>query len=178
MSVTPPQGDQQSPDQPDTRSPQRTTPTRDGGPSEPEGPDGSKPGRRRRAVDLEPETFRGYARFTGWLVLALVVSYIGLQLPLPYRLLAVVAGLAGVVGAVVLLVQCIRRRLPTLIYVSAVATLLACGIFATTAAAQTLFWGATAEFDQCRSQALTERSMAQCYADYEESMLSMIPGMP
>lgn len=141
------------------------------------GPDGGKPG-RRRAADLEPETFRRYARFTGWLVLALIVAYIGLQAPLPYRLLAVVAGLAGTAGGVVLLVQAIRKRLPALIHVSAAAAILCCGIFAATATAQAMFWGATAEFDECRANALTERSMTQCHLDYEDAMLTSIPGMP
>lgn len=141
------------------------------------GPDGGKPG-RRRAVDLEPETFRRYARFTGWLVLALIVSYIGLQAPLPYRLLAVVAGLVGTAGGVILLVQAIRKKLPALMHVSAAAAIVCCGLFAATATAQALFWGATVEFDQCRSHALTERSMTQCYLDYEDDMLTTIPGLP
>lgn len=139
--------------------------------------DGSKPG-RRRAADLDRDTFRRYARFTGWLALTLIVAYIGLQAPLPYRLLAVVAGFVGVVGGVVLLVQAIRRRLPALIHVSALAAIVCCGMFAATASAQVMFWGATAEFDQCRANALTERSMTQCYLDYEDQMLTTIPGMP
>lgn len=159
MSVTPPQGDQQTPPQSSDS-------------------DDDRPGRRRRAVDLDPETLRRHARFTGWLILALIVSYLGLQLPLPYRLLAVVAGMAGAVGAVILLIRCIRHRLPAMITVSATAALVCCGIFGVTASAQALFWGATVEFDQCRDQALTERSLAQCYVEYEESMLTTIPGLP
>ncbi|WP_460689795.1 hypothetical protein [Nesterenkonia suensis] len=159
MSVTPPQQEQPRPGS-------------ENGP-----PDGGKPG-RRRAVDLDQETFRRYARFTGWLVLALIVSYIGLQVPLPYRLLAVVAGLVGLIGGVVLLVQAIRRRLPMLMHVSGLVAIVCCGMFAATASAQAIFWGATVEFDQCRENAVTERSMAQCYLDYEEQMLTTIPGMP
>ncbi|MDZ5078988.1 hypothetical protein [Nesterenkonia sp. HG001] len=158
MSVTPPQQEQ----------PRNS--------SENSRPEGEKPG-RRRAVDLDQETFRRYARFTGWLVVALIVAYIGLQAPLPYRLLAVAAGFVGLIGGVVLLVQAIRRRLPALILVSALAAIVCCGMFAATASAQVVFWGATAEFDQCRANALTERSMTQCYLDYEDQMLTTIPGM-
>lgn len=132
---------------------------------------------RRKVTELDQDTFRKYARRTGWLLLLLIVSYIGLQLPLPYRLLAVLAGLAGVVGGALLLISCFRKRLPALMHVSAIAAVLCCAVFTFTGGAQALFWGATTEFDQCRVQALTERSMNQCYLDYEENMLSSVPGM-
>lgn len=136
-----------------------------------------KPTRRRRAADLKPETFAFYGRFTGWLLLALILSYIGLQLPLPYRLLAVVAGLAGVAGAIALLVQSIRRKLPLLMYISACAVLICCGMFALVGGAQTMFWQATSEFDECRDLALTDSSLNQCFVDYEDNMLTSIPGL-
>lgn len=132
---------------------------------------------RSRATDLDEKTFRFYGRFTGWLVLALLLSYLGLQLPLPWRLLAVVAGLLGVVGGVILLVQCFRKKLPVMMHISAVAALLCCGIFTFTATSQVIFWQATVDFEECRASALTERSMDRCLLDYEDGMMSSIPGL-
>lgn len=132
---------------------------------------------RSRATDLDESTFRFYGRFTGWLVLALLLSYLGLQLPLPWRLLALVAGLLGVVGAVILLVQCFRKKLPVMMHISAIAALLCCGIFTFTATSQAIFWQATVDFEECRASALTERSMDRCLLDYEDGMMSSIPGL-
>lgn len=132
---------------------------------------------RSRAADLDEKTFRFYGRFTGWLVLALLVSYLGLQLPLPWRLLAVVAGLFGLIGGIVLLVQCFRRRLPLMMHISAIAAILCCGLFTFAAGSQAIFWQATVDFDQCQASALTERSMERCLLDYEDGMTSSIPGL-
>jgi hypothetical protein len=130
-----------------------------------------------RATELDEKTFRFYGRFTGWLVLALLLSYIGLQLPLPWRLIALIAGVAGVAGGVVLLVQCFRKKLPVMMHISAIAAVLCCGVFGFTAASQAIFWDATAEFDDCRSSALTERSMDRCLLEYEDGMLRSVPGL-
>ncbi|GAA1139270.1 hypothetical protein [Nesterenkonia lutea] len=135
------------------------------------------PPARPRSADLDEKTFRFYGRFTGWLVLALLLSYLGLQLPLPWRLLAVAAGLAGIVGGIVLLVQCLRRRLPIMMHISAILVLLSCGLFTFTATTQAIFWQATVEFEQCRDGALTERSMDRCLVEYEDGMLNSVPGL-
>lgn len=139
---------------------------------------GRRPGRRsRRTQDLEPEEFRSGSRSIGWLLLAIIVSYTGLQLPLPWRLLALIAGLAGLVAGVVFLVQCFRRRLPALMHISAIAAVLCCGMFTMTATVQTVFWQATAAFDDCVDSALTERSERQCYTELEDDMTGLFPGM-
>lgn len=141
-------------------------------------PNGSGPGSQEsRPVETDPEVLRRWSRSTGWLVLALVLAYIGLQVPLPWRLITPIAGLAGVVGGIVLLVAAIRRRLPPMIRVSAVVGILCCGLFGLTGGAQAIFWEATATYDECRAEALTQRSSDQCLSDYEEDMLSTIPGM-
>lgn len=139
---------------------------------------GAGPGSEgKRPAETDPEVLRRWSRSTGWLVLALVLAYIGLQVPLPWRLITPVAGLAGVVGGIVLLVMAIRRRLPAMIHVSAVAGILCCGLFGLTGAAQAVFWEATAAYDECRAESLTQQSSDQCLDDYEEDMLSTIPGM-
>lgn len=127
------------------------------------------------SVEKQREAQRPYARMTLWLLLAVIVAYAGLQAPLPYRLVAVAAGLAGVAGGIILVVQSLRKKLSVLMLLSGVIAVLACGMFAGTAAAQALFWEATVEFDECQSSALTERSMSRCFIEYEENMLDSVP---
>lgn len=127
------------------------------------------------SVDKEREAQRPYARMTLWLLLAVIVSYAALQAPLPYRVLAILAGLAGVGGGIYLLVQSLRKKLSVFMVLSGLITVLACGMFAGTATAQALFWDATVEFDQCREAALTERSMNRCYSEYEDNMRDSLP---
>ncbi|GAA1818258.1 hypothetical protein [Nesterenkonia flava] len=155
MSATPPPG-------PPAPAPEKTRPER-----------GSQRGGR---PELDQEDAKSYARYTGWLLLAILVAYIGLQLPLPWRLLSAVAGLAGVVGAAALLVRCVRRRLPALVYISAGLTLICCGFFALTSTFQAIFWDATVTFETCQDAALTERATAACYREYEEGLLSFLSG--
>ncbi len=126
-------------------------------------------------MEKEREAQRPYARMTLWLLLAVIVSYGALQAPLPYRLLALAAGLAGVGGGIWLLIQALRKKLSAFMVLSGIVSVLACGMFAGTAAAQALFWNATVEFDECRQGALTERSMSRCYSEYEENMQDSLP---
>lgn len=146
-------------------------------PGQPSGP--SEPGRsapHRPAAHEATRIF--YSRFLGWLVLAIIVAYAGLQMPLPWRLMTLVAALIGVVGGVVLLVHCIRRKLSSLILIGAVMVTLSCSFFLVTAGVQTIFWEASATFDECMRSALTERSLNHCYSQYEQDIFSSIPGVP
>lgn len=119
-----------------------------------------------------------YLRFMGWLVLALIVGYAGLQLPLPWRVLTLAAGLCGAVGGTALFVQSLRKRLPVLITVGAVLITLSCVLFLITAGTQTIFWEASDTFETCLRSAVTQRAEAQCYSEYEQDVLSLLPGFP
>ena len=139
-------------------------------------PSGKGSGPGKRSGDEQTRVF--YSRFLGWLVLAIIVAYAGLQMPLPWRLMTLVAALIGVVGGVVLLVHCIRRKLSSLILIGAVMVTLSCSFFLVTAGVQTIFWEASATFDECMRSALTERSLNHCYSQYEQDIFSSIPGVP
>lgn len=119
-----------------------------------------------------------YSRFVGWLVLAVILAYAGLQMPLPWRLLTIAAGLIGVVGAVVLFVQALRKKLSAAMVICAVAVVLCCGLFVFTAGMQVTFWPASEAFETCMRHAVTQRALDQCYNDYEQDIFSLIPGMP
>lgn len=133
-----------------------------------------KPGKPDPAE--QPEGLRRHARLMGWLVLAIIVAYGAFQLPLPWRLLSLAAGVAGVAGGIVLIVRCVKDKTPALFWISAVLVIICCGMFALLGAMQAMFWDASVIFDQCRVTAVTERGMARCFSEYQENMLSSVPG--
>lgn len=135
---------------------------------------GQSSGPRRPPADESTRIF--YSRLLGWLVLAMIVAYAGLQMPMPWRVMTVIVGGLGVVGGVVLFVSCIRRRLSTLVLIGSVLVTLSCGLFLIVAGAQTLFWEASVAFDECVRSAVTQRSVNHCYSQYEQDILSSIPG--
>lgn len=139
-------------------------------------PSGKGSGSGKRSEDEQTRVF--YSRFLGWLVLAIILGYAGLQMPLPWRLLSVAAGLFGVVGGVVLFIQSLRRKLSAIVLIGAVLVTLTCALFLLTASMQLIFWDASAGFEECMRAAVTQRAVDRCYSDYEEDMLSVIPGMP
>jgi hypothetical protein len=155
MSATPP------PDQPTT----------------PPTPSHVKPSKKKERPELDDDTRRSYARIIGWLVLALVIAFAGLQMPVPWRLATIAASLVGVSVAVFLLVRSIRRKLPVTIMVGALVFITCFGFFLFTAGFQAIFWEASVQFDECLRGAVTERATQRCYDTYEQDMLDSIPGL-
>ncbi|WP_147383487.1 hypothetical protein [Nesterenkonia natronophila] len=136
-----------------------------------------KPSKRKERPELDDDTRRSYARLIGWLVLALVIAYAGLQMPLPWRLATIAASLVGVSLAVFLLVRSLRRRLPITIMVGALVFFTCFGFFLFTAGFQAIFWEASVQFDECLRSSVTERATQRCYDAYEQNMLDSIPGL-
>lgn len=146
-------------------------------PGQPSGP--SKNGSSDPKLPPAEEASRiYYSRFLGWLVLAIIVAYAGLQMPLPWRVMTLLAALIGVVGGVVLFVQSLRRKLSAVVLIGAVLVTLSCGLFLATAGMQTIFWEASATFDECMRSALTQRSVNECFSQYEDEIFSSLTGAP
>ncbi|TLP74091.1 hypothetical protein [Nesterenkonia sphaerica] len=148
-----------------------------GQPTTPPPPKPQQPSQKKQRPELDDDASRSYARLIGWLVLALVIAYAGLQMPLPWRLVTIAASVVGVSVAVFLLVRSIRRRLPVTLMVGALVFVTCFGFFLLTAAFQAVFWEASVQFDECLRSAVTERSTARCYDTYEQDMLNSIPGL-
>ncbi|WP_150461912.1 hypothetical protein [Nesterenkonia ebinurensis] len=132
---------------------------------------------RKDRPKFDDETRRFYSRFIGWLILALIIGYAGLQMPLPWRLVTIAASLAGLAGAVVLLVHAIRKKLVMSTTVASVIFIVCFGFFLFSASFQAVFWEASVQFDQCLRSAVTERSTQACYDEYEQNMFDSIPGI-
>lgn len=141
------------------------TPPKSGAPSKKEKPEPSE------------EERRFYARYIGWLLLALIVGYAGLQMPLPWRLVTIAASLAGLAGAITLLVLAIRKKLPAMVLIGSVIFAFSCGYFLLLAGMQTVFWEASVEFDDCMRSAITERATDRCFTEYEQDIIGTVPGL-
>jgi hypothetical protein len=148
-----------------------------GQPTTPPTPSPVKPSKKTERPELDDDTRQSYARIIGWLVLALVIAYAGLQMPLPWRLATIAASLVGVTVAVFLLVRSIRRKLPVTIMVGALVFVTCFGFFLFTAGLQAIFWEASVQFDECLRSSVTERTTQRCYDTYEQDMLDSIPGL-
>ncbi|GAB3850365.1 hypothetical protein [Nesterenkonia populi] len=144
-----------------------TTPPSGGQPGTTTSPSGAPAGGQR-----SPEKLRADLKWLGWGMLAVVIAWGTAQLPLPYKLLAVAAGLAGIALGVLMLVRSVRVKAGAMMHLAAVFTGLCCGLLGISAGAQALFWEATAEFEACTERAVTDRAHNQCLQDYEDSMLS------
>lgn len=147
-----------------------------GQPTTPPTPTSVPPPKKDRP-ELDDDTRRFYSRVIGWLVLALIVAYAGLQMPLPWRLVTIAASLVGVSVAVFLLVRAIRKKLPITIMVGALIFITCFAFLLFSAGFQAIFWDASVQFEECLRSAVTERATQRCYENYEHNMLDSIPGL-
>lgn len=145
---------------------------------EPTTPPVPGPSPSKRGPELDDERRRFYSRFLGWLLLTIILGYAGLQMPLPWRVVTVVASLAGVIGGVWLLVAALRKRLPALMPIAAILVVACSGFFLLTAGMQVIFWDATATFEECMNSAVTERATSRCFDEYEQDVFNSVPGIP
>lgn len=105
-----------------------------------------------------------------WLVAALVATYGGLMLPLPYKVIAPVFALAAVVAAIRVFRLASKGQHSMLVWLAGTAGLLGALFYGGLAVSQIILWEPTAQFEQCMAQALTASSQAQCESEYSGSL--------
>ena len=105
-----------------------------------------------------------------WLVAALVATYGGLMLPLPYKVIAPVFALAAVVAAIRVFRLASKGQHSMLVWFAGTAGLLGALFYGGLAGSQIILWEPTAQFEQCMAQALTDSSQAQCESEYSGSL--------
>lgn len=105
-----------------------------------------------------------------WLVAALVATYAGLALPLPYKVIAPVFALAAVVASVRIFRLASRGEHTMLVWLAGTAGLLGALFYGGVATSQIILWEPTATYEHCLAEALTETAYARCDADYMTSL--------
>lgn len=127
------------------------------------------------ARQRSPEELKADVKWLGWGMLAVLLAWGAAQMPLPYKLAAAAAGVAGVALGILMIVRSVRAKAGVMMHLAAVFTGLCCGLFGLSAGAQAIFWDATVEYEACLDRAVTDRAENQCVQDYEQNMLRL-PG--
>lgn len=91
-------------------------------------------------------------------------------LPLPWRLAGLPFALAGLVAGTVTSVKAFRNPGAGMLRLGAPLATLACGLFVLPLAGQLAFYGPSLDYQRCRAEALTLRSLAACTQDYKNQL--------
>ena len=97
-----------------------------------------------------------------WFAALLLSSMLASRLHLPWKLLAVVFGMAALVLGAVALVEALRQHQPSLVKAGLALGLAAALLLTFGNGIAVLLWPATAEFERCTSTALTISAMEAC----------------
>lgn len=116
-------------------------------------------------------------RLLGALTIALLASWLLMSAPLPYSLLSGVAGLVAFVLLVPLIITAFREGRRGMAIFSAVVGVPATLLIVLGTVTSLLFYGPTAEREECVRAAITERAQSQCKQDAQESMTDWVTGL-
>lgn len=105
-----------------------------------------------------------------WLVAALLATYVGVELPLPYKILAPLFALAGVVAAIRVFRLASRGDYTMLVWLAGTAGLLGALFYGGIATSQLILWEATGQYEQCMAVALTDSAQATCDTQYSANL--------
>lgn len=105
-----------------------------------------------------------------WIVAALVATYAALALPLPYKVVAPLFALAGVVVAIRLFRMASKGQHTKLVWLAGTAGLLGSLFYGGVATSQIIMWEPTQAYEQCTAEALTENATVACDEDYSDNL--------
>lgn len=119
----------------------------------------------------QPRSTRGpVADSILWLVAALIATYAGLALPLPFKVIAPIFALLAVVLAIRIFRLASRGDHTMLVWLAGTAGLLGALFFGAVAGAQIILWEPTAAYERCLAEALTDTARAACETTYSTSL--------
>ena len=113
-----------------------------------------------------PTNRRQVANSILWLVAALVATYAGVALPLPYKVIAPIFALAAVIVSVRIFWLAAKGKHTMLVWLAGTAGLLGALFYGGVATSQIILWEPTATYERCLSEALTETAYVRCEAEY------------
>lgn len=120
--------------------------------------------------DPQQATRRGVANGMLWLVAALLATYAGVVLPLPYKVIAPIFALAAVVAAIRVFRLASKGQHTMLVWFAGTVGLLGALFYGGVATSQIILWEPTRQYEQCMAQALTDTRQAQCESQYSASL--------
>jgi hypothetical protein len=124
-----------------------------------------------------PESTRRYRRTLSKLLVALLASWVLMLLPLPWSLLAGIAGIVTGVLLVMLVIAAVRDRRPGMAVLTAVVGLPAVLMIVLGSVTSLVFYGPVSQLEQCRDTALTQQAEDGCQDEVENSVVSWMEGL-
>ncbi|MHA7155775.1 hypothetical protein [Arthrobacter sp. TMN-50] len=115
---------------------------------------------------------RSYFR---WFLLAMLGAILTGTLPLPWKVLGLVFGLAALVLGIFALVRAVRDKLPGLLRITTVIGLVATAFLVVGTGAQVALWPVTADYEECMGTALTNAAQSACQ-DELSNLGGLLPG--
>ena len=105
-----------------------------------------------------------------WIVAALVATYAALALPLPYKVVAPLFALAGIVAAIRLFRLASKGQHTMLVWLAGTAGLVGSLFYGGVATSQIIMWQPTQAYEQCMAEALTDTAQAACDTQYSQRL--------
>lgn len=119
---------------------------------------------------------QAYRSVSAWVRISIVLmlgAYLAAGAALPWKLAAVVLGVAGVVVGTIATIKVFRAQLPGFMRAIIPLATLACLLFTLSTGVQSLFYGPTSDYEQCVHNSVTERAQSQCQRDYQDKLRNM-----
>lgn len=125
----------------------------------------------------QDQASRRRPRLVGGLTLAMLASWLLMISPLPYSLLSGITGLVALVLLIPLIVMSIRERRYPMAVIGTLLGVPATLLIIAGAAFSALFYGPTAEHQECLSTAITAQAQVQCDDAVQGSMAEWVSGL-
>lgn len=105
-----------------------------------------------------------------WIVAAMIATYAAMALPLPYKVAAPVFAIAAIVAAIRLFRLASKGDHTMLVWLAGTAGLVGALFFGGVATSQIIMWGPTVAYEECLSEALTDRALVACEDQYSQNL--------
>lgn len=125
----------------------------------------------------QDQASRRRPRLVGGLTLVMLASLLLMLSPLPYSLLSGITGLIALALLIALIVRSLRERRYSMAVIGALMGVPATLLIIMGATFNGLFYGPTAEHQECLSTAITEQARVQCNDAVQGSMAEWISGL-
>ena len=139
-----------------------------------ESPRPAKPAPPASGSPEEKELARTRSYFR-WFLLAMLGAVLTGTLPLPWKVLGLVFGLAALVLGIFALVRAVRDKLPGMLRITTVIGLVATAFLVIGTGAQVALWPVTVDYEECMSTALTNAAQSACQ-DELSNLGGLLPG--
>lgn len=137
-------------------------------------PEQKRPAHSKKPASTE-ELQENATRLRGTVFLILA-SAILTMLPMPWKLLTIVVGVAAIISGIRTLIKSFRIPGMGPVNFTIILALMGCALFTLSVSLQGIFFQPTMEYQQCLNDSVTSRSLDQCSRDFNNSLVNSVLG--